>query len=109
MKNRRRHRRQVTRPVLESNLLSSSLDTELAGAFGIDNGTDAPLPMFGVVIEDVEQEDADKEPKHWETPCPVQEDRKHCNCWYDGDACCSCGAGPVKQEEINADEKPTEG
>ena len=27
-----------------------------------------------------------------ETPCPKREDRIHCNCWWDGDACCACGA-----------------
>lgn len=32
-----------------------------------------------------------EESEDWETPCPVQEDGKHCNCWYDGEVCCSCG------------------
>lgn len=27
----------------------------------------------------------------WETPCPKREDKFHCNCWYEGDACCACG------------------
>ena len=27
----------------------------------------------------------------WETPCPEREDGIHCNCWYDGQPCCSCG------------------
>jgi len=27
----------------------------------------------------------------WETPCPKREDQKHCECWYDGRPCCSCG------------------
>lgn len=26
-----------------------------------------------------------------ETPCPAREDGAHCNCWYDGKACCACG------------------
>lgn len=26
-----------------------------------------------------------------ETPCPIREDEMHCNCWYDGKACCACG------------------
>jgi hypothetical protein len=25
-----------------------------------------------------------------ETPCPVREDGLHCECWYDGNACCGC-------------------
>ena len=29
--------------------------------------------------------------QEWETPCPNREDRMHCDCWYDGKACCSCG------------------
>ena len=24
--------------------------------------------------------------------CPKREDGAHCNCWYDAEACCSCGA-----------------
>ena len=27
-----------------------------------------------------------------ETPCPKRDDKQHCNCWYDGEACCACGA-----------------
>lgn len=27
-----------------------------------------------------------------ETPCSEREDGQHCNCWYDGDTCCSCGS-----------------
>lgn len=23
--------------------------------------------------------------------CYAREDRQHCNCWYDGKPCCSCG------------------
>lgn len=41
---------------------------------------------------------------YWETPCPALEPNhsdsrlehatlQHCACWYDGDACCGCGAG----------------
>jgi hypothetical protein len=41
--------------------------------------------------------------KDWETPCPALESchsdsrlavptLAHCACWYDGDACCACGA-----------------
>lgn len=26
----------------------------------------------------------------WETPCPAREDGQHCDCWYDGQACCGC-------------------
>lgn len=26
-----------------------------------------------------------------ETPCPARDDGIHCNCWYDGRACCACG------------------
>lgn len=26
-----------------------------------------------------------------ETSCPKREDGQHCNCWYDGKACCACG------------------
>ena len=29
-----------------------------------------------------------------ETPCPARKDGLHCNCWYDGDGCCSCGNDP---------------
>ena len=27
----------------------------------------------------------------WETTCPKRDDQLHCNCWYDGEACCACG------------------
>jgi hypothetical protein len=27
----------------------------------------------------------------WEMPCPQRQDKKHCECWYDGRPCCSCG------------------
>lgn len=33
-----------------------------------------------------------------ETPCPVREDGQHCNCWYDGEACCACAAPAVDPE-----------
>ena len=26
--------------------------------------------------------------------CPKQEDRTHCECWWDGKPCCSCGYDP---------------
>jgi hypothetical protein len=38
--------------------------------------------------ESTEEDSADD----WETPCPMREDGIHCNCWYDGSVCCSCGA-----------------
>ena len=28
----------------------------------------------------------------WETPCPKRADKTHCDCWYDGETCCACGA-----------------
>jgi hypothetical protein len=28
-----------------------------------------------------------------ETPCHKRQDGQHCNCWYDGGACCACGEG----------------
>jgi hypothetical protein len=34
----------------------------------------------------------------WETPCPAREDKQHCNCWYDGKACCGCGDEPSPSE-----------
>jgi len=34
-----------------------------------------------------------------ETPCPVREDQQHCNCWYDGEACCACGDPAMKPED----------
>lgn len=27
--------------------------------------------------------------------CSVREDETHCDCWWDGEACCSCGHPPV--------------
>jgi hypothetical protein len=36
----------------------------------------------------------------WETPCPVRDDRQHCNCWYDGEACCGCGDLPLLPEQL---------
>ena len=27
-----------------------------------------------------------------ESACPAREDATHCDCWWDGDPCCSCGA-----------------
>lgn len=35
-------------------------------------------------------------PDEWETPCPKSDDSAHCNCWYDGGACCYCG-DPAEQ------------
>ena len=32
-----------------------------------------------------------------ETPCPKRDDKQHCNCWYDGAACCACGAPPTEK------------
>jgi len=54
-------RKRIARPVLASNLLSSTLDDQFADAVAVVNGMDA-VPMFGVIIEDVEQGDADEEP-----------------------------------------------
>lgn len=34
-------------------------------------------------------------PTEEETPCPKREDKQHCNCWYDGEACCACGDNPA--------------
>lgn len=31
--------------------------------------------------------------QEWETSCPGRKDQQHCNCWYDGEACCGCGDG----------------
>lgn len=30
-----------------------------------------------------------------ETPCPRRDDGVHCECWYEGEACCSCGAAAM--------------
>jgi len=35
----------------------------------------------------------------WETECPKREDKQHCNCWYDGDACCACGDPATNSED----------
>jgi hypothetical protein len=35
--------------------------------------------------------------KHWETPCPKRKDKKHCDCWYDGETCCACGEKHSKE------------
>lgn len=37
----------------------------------------------------------------WETPCSEREDGQHCNCWYDGEACCSCGDKPQLETEMD--------
>ncbi len=34
-----------------------------------------------------------------ETPCPVRDDKQHCDCWYDGQACCACGDPAMKTED----------
>jgi len=34
-----------------------------------------------------------------ETPCPVREDKIHCVCWWEGEACCGCGDGPSTQRK----------
>lgn len=31
--------------------------------------------------------------------CPRREDETHCECWWDGDACCSCGASGLTDVE----------
>jgi len=31
--------------------------------------------------------------------CQERRDGRHCDCWYDGDACCSCGAPAMTIEE----------
>ncbi len=39
--------------------------------------------------------------EEWETPCLKRADRQHCDCWYDGAACCACGddaEGPAFHE-----------
>lgn len=40
------------------------------------------------------------------TPCPqahaLQRKTLHCACWYDGKACCACGAKELTTEEILA-------
>jgi len=35
----------------------------------------------------------------WETACPKRADAQHCNCWYDGEKCCACGAPEMTAEE----------
>lgn len=42
-------------------------------------------------------------PADWETECLEREDKKHCNCWYDGEVCCACGdATEMTDEEVDA-------
>lgn len=31
--------------------------------------------------------------------CPTSDDGLHCNCWYDGEECCRCGAPAMTDEE----------
>ena len=46
----------------------------------------------------------------WETTCPKREDGQHCDCWYDGEACCACGAAAMTNEErIEQGMEPKEG
>ena len=40
------------------------------------------------------------EPDDWETECPKRDDKQHCNCWYDGKACCACGASGLSEAEM---------
>ena len=42
----------------------------------------------------------------WETPCPKRDDKIHCPCWYDGEACCDCGAPGLSERENNFDACP---
>jgi hypothetical protein len=39
-----------------------------------------------------------------ETPCPKRDDGQHCDCWYDGLECCSCG-DPAELPEPTAEAK----
>lgn len=34
-----------------------------------------------------------------ETPCPSSDDAMHCRHWYDGEACCRCGAPAMSEEQ----------
>lgn len=38
--------------------------------------------------------------QNWETSCSKREDGQHCNCWYDGKACCACGDNPAPEPPI---------
>lgn len=31
--------------------------------------------------------------------CPAREDHQHCDCWWEGDACCACGAPGMTDDE----------
>lgn len=42
-----------------------------------------------------------------ETPCPKRSDEQHCNCWYDGEACCACGSASMREELNSAFIRPT--
>ncbi len=37
-----------------------------------------------------------------ETPCPARDDAMHCNCWYDGEACCACNDPAMTREQMLA-------
>lgn len=35
--------------------------------------------------------------------CRKREDAQHCNCWYDGEKCCACGAPALPESESSKD------
>lgn len=43
--------------------------------------------------------------QEWETECPNRNDNIHCDCWYDGEACCACEDTPaVDESDCNCDD-----
>ena len=38
----------------------------------------------------------------WETECPKSDDKIHCNHWYDGGKCCSCGDNSQEGIEMSS-------
>lgn len=43
------------------------------------------------------------EEREQDEDCPaVGSGGQHCNCWYDGDGCCRCGAPPMTEDEQRA-------
>lgn len=42
----------------------------------------------------------------WETPCPARDDGQHCDCWYDGQACCGCHDPADPSATADYDEGP---
>jgi len=32
-------------------------------------------------------------------PCYKRTDQTHCRCWWDGDACCACGAPAMSEDQ----------